>query len=113
MLELRSVVPSHRLDSDLVSEAVVVRTGYDNPTTSSPERDEGRIVERFGSELAVELMPVLTTLEDAFYLSDARLKAKNLETMAELAQRDFARLHPEISAEASRALACCYTFDFK
>jgi len=33
--------------------------------------------------------------------------------MAELASAEFARKHPEISAEAIRALAWCYTFDYK
>lgn len=108
-----AVSGSGALDSDLVSEAIVVWTGYGDPTTSSPIRDERRIVEHFGSELAVELMPVLRDLEDEFYQSDAKWLAHDVVTMGDTAQRDFVHKHPELSAEAARALAWCYTFDYK
>jgi hypothetical protein len=58
-------------------------------------------------------MPLVRELEDDFYESDARQVAAGLPEMAELASAEFARKHPEISAEATQALAWCYTYDYK
>jgi hypothetical protein len=102
-----------RFDPDLVSRAVVVWTGHGDPAVSSPSRDERRLVDHFGPDAAVELLPVVRQLEGDFYKSDARHTASDLSTMADLASRDFVRLHPELPAEASVALAWCYTFDHK
>lgn len=93
-----------------VSEAIVVWTGFGS--TPMPARDEDRLVGRFGHE-AVDLLPTVLRLEDDFYSSDARHVATDLLEMADLAARDFRTRHPEISDEAVRALAWCYTFDYK
>jgi hypothetical protein len=58
-------------------------------------------------------MPLVRELEDDFYESDARYVAADLPEMGQLASAEFARKHPEVSAEAIRALAWCYTFDYK
>lgn len=58
-------------------------------------------------------MPVVQALEDDFYESDARHTAEDLASMADLASAEFARRHPEISAKAVKALAWCYTYDYR
>jgi len=95
----------------LVGEAVVVWTGYGS--TSSPKREEYRLVERFGAEMAADLLPKLRALEDDFYASDARLTAPDLVNMGTVAATRFRELHPDIPEEAVQALTWCYTFDYK
>lgn len=58
-------------------------------------------------------MPRVAALEDSFYLSDARLTAPDLATMAADASAEFRERHPEVSASATQALAWCYTYDYK
>lgn len=90
---------------------MVVRTGYGS--TSSPSRDEQRLVGHFGSEGAADLLPQVRALEDDFYASDAHQTAPDLVSMGEAAANRFRELHPEIPEEAVQALAWCYTFDYK
>jgi hypothetical protein len=99
------------VDSRVVSDAVVVWTGFGS--APSPSRDEQRLTDRYGRELSRELLPALKSLEDEFYSSDAKTNAPTLVAMGEQASAAFRVLHPEISDEAVRALAWCYTFDFK
>jgi hypothetical protein len=94
-----------------LDEAVVVWTG--TGTKSWPARHESLLVERFGSELASELMPKVRALSDDFYRSEARLVAHDLTEMADAASQEFRRIHPEVSDEAVQALAWCYTFEYK
>jgi hypothetical protein len=94
-----------------VSRAVVVWTGYG--VTAWPQRDETRLVARFGVDAALVLAPAVRRLEDAFYLSEARQLEPDLKRMGDMAAADFRRLHPEVSDEAVEALAWCYTYDFK
>lgn len=97
-------------DSARVSEAIVIWTGFGQAPT--PSRDEERLVQRFGDE-AVDLLPTVQRLEDDFYASDAHHVAIDLVEMARLAADDFRAQHPHISDEAVRALAWCYTYDYK
>jgi hypothetical protein len=90
---------------------MVVWTGWGE--ISRPARDERRLVERFGSETAAKLLPRLRQLEDEFYKSDARFVVADLEKMGDVATEQFRRAHPEISKAAIRALAWCYTYDYK
>lgn len=94
-----------------ISDALIAWTGWRR--TSWPQRDELRLAEEFGSEQARELMPKLRELEEEFYSSDARLVASSLAEMGQMASEQFRCRHPELSEEAVRALAWCYTFDFK
>lgn len=93
-----------------VSEAVVLWTGHGSAT--SPVRDESLVEKQFG-DLALDLMPLVRTLDDAFYESDARHIAVDDADMARRAAADFRALHPEVSEEAIKALAWCYTYDYR
>ena len=99
------------LDSPLVTEAVLVWTGYGGEMM--PNRDDSRVVRHFGAEAAATLLPIVKRLEDEFYESDARLRADDLSRMAALASADFKEKHPGVSEQIVKALAWCYTFDFK
>jgi hypothetical protein len=95
----------------LVGEAVVVWSGYGS--TSWPSRDEQRLIERFGSEKAADLLPQVRALENDFYGSDAHLTAPDLVSMVEVASNRFRELHPDVPEGAVLALRWCYTFDYK
>src|SRR5262245_1060272 len=98
-------------NSPLLAEAVRVWAGWgSNP---SPSRDEARVVQRYGAATAAKLLPVIKSLEDDFYASDARFIAVDLQQMAALASEQFAQKHPGIDKDIVEALAWCYTFDFK
>lgn len=95
----------------LLSRAIVVWTGWG--VASTPQRDESLLVDCFGGELAVELLPLVRELEDSFYLSDARFSATDLQEMSAIASAQFRARHPEIGDAAVQALAWCYTYDYK
>ena len=94
-----------------VSEAIVTWTGW--RSHNCPDRDEKRLVATYGEAIAREILPRLRELEDDFYASDARYTAADLQEMSDIAVTHFRERHPEISDDAVRALAWCYTFDFK
>ena len=94
-----------------LGEAVLVWSGWGE--TSYPVRDERLVLLHFGSTIGNQLLPLLRALVDDFYSSDARLRALNLVEMARLSEDEFARKHPCLSRESVRALAWCYTFDYK
>ena len=50
---------------------------------------------------------------DEFYLSDAKHTAADLVEMGEMATKEFKTKHPEVADEVLKALAWCYTFDFR
>ena len=97
--------------SQELTEAVVIWTGWGR--AAWPSRDKSLVVDRFGADLATELAPAISKLEDDFYSSDARHVASDLATMADLAAAQFRARHPEVGEEAVRALAWCYTYDYK
>lgn len=99
------------IDSTTLSSAIVIWTGYGH--TSWPSRDEARVESAFGTNVATELVPVVRSLEEDFYRSEAHLTAVDLDSMAAEASRRFKQRHPEVSDEAIAALAWCYTFDYK
>ena len=99
------------VDSALVSDAVVWWTGWGRK--SWPSREDDDVVERFGQDTALDLLPAIKGLESDFYASDARHRARALAEMGEQAAADFRLLHPEVAEDAVQAFAWCYTFDFK
>src|SRR5262249_15975583 len=107
----RTVVEIDDLNPQQLVEAVVVWTGWGREMM--PNRDDSRVAKHFGADAAARLMPIIKRLEDDFYQSDARLSADDLAQMAKLASDDFRKKHPGISDEIVKALAWCYTFDFK
>jgi hypothetical protein len=94
-----------------VGEAIVVWSGWGR--ASYPSRDEEALANRFGKEVANELLPMIRELENDFYSSDARHTAADSAEMANISAEQFTRKHPELPADAARALAWCYTFDYK
>jgi cytochrome P450 len=94
-----------------LSEAVILWTGWKH--AAWPSRDESRVVQRFGADVASGIMSEVYKLESDFYSSDARHIARDLATMGEIASDQFRERHPEIEEEAVRALSWCYTFDYK
>lgn len=105
------MVKINNIDSSILAEAIFVWTGWGREMM--PCRDESLLVKRFGAEATAELLPIIKSLEDDFYSSDARFVANDLQEMAELSSEHFRKKHPEFADEIVRAFAWCYTFDFK
>lgn len=100
------------VDPDLVSRAIIVWTGWKQPAW--PQRVEERLMRQLGSNIALEIIPLLRQLEDKFYPSDARDHAADLKEMGDVASAEFGNKHLEVSEDAIRqAFAWCYTFDYK
>ncbi len=78
-----------------------------------PSRNDARLTERFGDELADRLLSAIKLLDEDFYASDACHVAENLQEMGELASRQFRQKHPKVPDDVVKAFAWCYTFDFK
>ncbi len=97
--------------SPVFVEAVLVWTAYGQDRM--PRRDDAAVVSRFGAEIAAELLPAIKSLMDEFYLSDAKYTASDLVAMGKIATEEFRAKHPEITEEVLKALAWCYTFDFR
>ena len=98
-------------NSPSLSEALVVWTGFG--TTNSPSRHEQRLIEAYGEDLTVSLLPEVLRLADEFYESDAALHAPDLVSMGEAAKARFNEVHPELTDVEVEALAWCYKFDHK
>jgi hypothetical protein len=92
-------------------EAVQLWTGWGQGI--APNRNDKRLVARFGKDFAARLLPLIQSLEDDFYSSDARLVSANLQEMEKLASEQFKRKHPRIADEIVKAFASCYAFEFK
>ena len=99
------------LHSPLLIEAIRLWTGWGQSTI--PSRDDKRLVDHFGEAVAAKLLPLIKSLENDFYSSDARLAAFNLQEMEKMASEHFRRKHPTVAEEIVKTFAWCYTFDFK
>ena len=100
-----------KIDASLLSNAIIVWTGWGE--ASRPARDEARLIEQFGDEQATNLLPLIRELEDEFYASDARFRVEGLKEMGDVAADQFRNAHPELSRDAIKAFAWCYTYDYK
>jgi hypothetical protein len=94
-----------------VSRAIVVWTGYGQ--CSKPTRDEARLVDEFGEEAALDVLPIVRQLETDFYTSTAYNTVLGLHAMAERAASEFKGRHPELLDVAAAAFAWCYAYDWK
>lgn len=94
-----------------VGEAILVWSGRGR--SSWPSRNDDLVAMRFGQETAATLLPLMRQLEDKFFASDARHTAADLAEMARISPQQFMAKYPELPDDAVRALAWCYTFDYK
>lgn len=106
----RAAQPLKENAADL-SAAIVIWSGHGQ--FSWPHRDESRVIQSFGAEHAARLLPELRILVDDYFVSDAWRIAADLGDVGNRASQDFRALHPEISDAAVKALAWCYTYDWK
>jgi len=91
------------LDAGLLSEAILVWEG--DPDRPLSGHDPGKLVERFGARIAMDLLPKIRELEEDFESTDAHLRISDWEEMVEVAASEFRSRHPEISDGAIRAFA--------
>ena len=103
--------PVSKWNSPVFNEAFLTWTAYGKDIM--PRRDDASVVSRFGAQAASELLPAIRSLVDEFYLSDAKHTAADLVEMGEMATKEFKTKHPEVADELLKALAWCYTFDFR
>lgn len=94
-----------------LSLGIVAWTGWG--IASYPVRDHESLVATLGPDAVVDLLPRIRQAEEEFYLSDAQLRAPDIQSMGEMAAQDFRRIRPDVSDDAVKALAWCYTFDYK
>jgi hypothetical protein len=94
-----------------LAEAVILWTGHGR--TAWPLRDESLLIQRFGPELAAQLLAMIRYLEDEFYTSEARFVAADLREMEKISAEQFEKSHLGVAEEIVKAFAWCYTFDFK
>ncbi len=86
------------MDPQLIGEALVLWTGWH--MMSWPKRDDQRVIDRYGQDAALELLPVIHRLADEFYESDASYLAPDLSEMGRQAEDRFRALHPELAEDA-------------
>ena len=98
-------------DFSQLIEAVLIWTGWGRSIV--PQRNDILLVNNFGAETASKLKPIIKSLEDEFYSSEARNIAANLEEMGKMAAEQFKSKHPEIPDQIVKAFAWCYTYDYK
>jgi hypothetical protein len=105
------MLPLEQYDSNIVSEAIVVWTAWEN--SSWPRRSDERIIERFGDALGRTLCTEVRRLSHEFYESDANMRFADRGAMGRCAAARFRTLHPELTDPAVDALAWCYMYDNK
>jgi hypothetical protein len=105
------VVEMNREYSADLIDAVRCWTGWGD--SALPNRNDARLLERFGREKGTALLSEIKVLEDDFYLSDAYLVAVDIQDMAKRCGEDFKRKRPEVVEEIVNAFVWCYTFDYK
>jgi hypothetical protein len=105
------MVTVNNLKPSLLVEAVLVWTGWGRDM--APRRDDSILIDHFGVEVADQLLPIIKSLENDFYSSDARFVAADLQEMDRLSSEQFRKKHVAIADEIVKAFAWCYTFDFK
>ncbi len=96
---------------DVVSKAIIVWTGKDEQPW--PDMSDDRIVEQFGTETALDLIPTVNRLAHEFDESDAVHRIRDLSEAADDAAKRFRLLHPELSEESISALRWCYAYRWK
>lgn len=97
--------------SSLIVEVFAVWTGWG--LTPMPKRSDGRVVNRFGGNVAQELLPIVKSLQKEFYASVAETFTSDLNEMGEMASDRFRRAHPDIPETVIKILVWCYTYDFR
>ncbi|MDH4098987.1 MAG: hypothetical protein OEV28_00225 [Nitrospirota bacterium] len=105
------MVEVNSLKSPQLVEAIVVWTGWGR--AQMPSRDDARLVDHFGADVATKLLPIIKALEDDFYSSNARFIASDIAEMEKLAAAQFRQKQPEVAEEIVKAFSWCYTFDFR
>lgn len=100
-----------KIDSIELISAVCLWTGFGY--TSFPSRDDRRLREHIGDDAFSNIIAKIKSLETDFYDSDANVVASDLEEMERVSIADFKKLHPGVADAIARALAWCYTYDFR
>lgn len=99
------------LQSRRLAEAVAIWTGWG--ISQSPRRNDALVAAHFGKDLAAQLLPMVKSLADDYYSSDARFLAADMQEMEMMAEEDFRKKHPDVEDSIVRAFSWCYTFDFR
>jgi len=91
-------------------EALLIWTGYGE--SMAPRRDNSMVIQRFGPD-AARWIALIESLVDDFYESKANFEAADMPEMWAMAIADFKAKYPEVPEEITKALAWCYTFDYR
>jgi hypothetical protein len=97
-------------DASLLTKSVVAWTGWGR--AAWPLRDVSAVADQLGDDLAAKLIPLVHRLEAEFNASEA-WRLGDLGQVGDVASEEFRTRHPELGEEAVKALAWCYTYDWK
>ena len=78
-----------------------------------PERDDRRVLERFGTEKGARLLILLKQLQADYNSSVEWPTTRNVDEMLDAASRDFASRHPGLPAETAKAFSDSSAYDFR
>lgn len=97
--------------TDRRSEALVLYLGQG--ITPYPQRRAERLVERFGPELAPDLVQYAEGVLATLYAVQPDWSAEDLDGAADRAVAAVARQHPELDDASLAALRWSFTWDWK
>lgn len=91
-----------------VGRAVALWTGFG--FSPYPRADEQRVVDAFGEE-ALDLLPLVHRLVDAFDSTEALHHARDLDDALEQATSDFRARYPDVAEDVVHALAWRFSYN--
>jgi hypothetical protein len=100
-----------RLGSLLVAWAIRVWSGQGE--SAWPRRDDKVVVDVFGEDLAIEILPTIRLLQGHFYESEARRHHADIWDASSAAAHEFRRRYPQLPPSVADDFAWCYAYDFK
>ena len=93
--------------------AAGIRVWTGRGVSPRPRRDAADVVTHFGEELALELLPIIQALDEAFYESDAYRRVADLADAGRVAAAEFSARFPMLPLSVSEDFAWCYTYDYR
>lgn len=99
------------IDSEILVEGLRLWVGYGS--SAFPNRNDTRIIEKYGEYSGGEILRCIKSLEDDFYSCNAHMIAGDLHEMSELTVLAFHEKHPALHDEIANIFAWCYTYDYK
>ena len=95
----------------LIVDVIALWTGWG--MSPVPKRSDQRVIDRFGMQVAEDLLPVIKSLQKDFYASATENFATDVDEMGNIASERFRRAHPEAWENVVKILNWCDAYDFR